>query len=349
VRVVVVGATGNVGTSVLEALGREPAVESVLGLARRPPAAAFPKTEFAAANVERDDLGPHFRGADAVVHLAWRIQPSRDIGALRRTNVGGSERVFRAAAEARVRALVYASSVGAYSPGPDDPRVDESWPTDGVRTSFYAQHKAQVERLLDALERERPELRIVRLRPAFVFKREAASGVRRLFAGPFVPSPLVRRRLLPFVPDMAGLRFQCVHGSDLGQAYRLAVVSDARGAFNIAAEPPLDGRALGRLLAARPVRVPPRAARALVRASWRLHLQPTPPGWLDLALGVPLMDTRRAHSELRWQPRVSAGDAFLDLFAGIRDRAGLPTPPLDPETGGPLRAGEIASGIGTRE
>ena len=59
--------------------------------------------------------------------------------------------------------LVYASSVGAYSPGPKDRRVDESWPTDGTPSSFYSRHKVEVERVLDQVEAEHPELRVVRL------------------------------------------------------------------------------------------------------------------------------------------------------------------------------------------
>ena len=89
-RVAVVGATGNIGTSVLRALANEPAVESVLGLARRVPTASFPKTTFAAVDVATDDLMPHFRGAAAVVHLAWLVQPARDRETLRRVNVNGS-------------------------------------------------------------------------------------------------------------------------------------------------------------------------------------------------------------------------------------------------------------------
>src|ERR671936_613489 len=179
-RVVVVGATGNVGTSLLRALADDPDVESVLGLARRLPRAQFAKTEFAAADVARDELVAHFRGADAVVHLAWLIQPARDRDLLWSVNVEGSTRVFRAATEAGVRSLVYASSVGAYSPGPKDRFVDETWPTDGVRTSYYARHKAEVERRLDRFERERPEVRDVRLRPGLIFKRESAAAQRRL-------------------------------------------------------------------------------------------------------------------------------------------------------------------------
>jgi nucleoside-diphosphate-sugar epimerase len=140
-RVVIVGATGNTGTSVLSALAGEPAVDAILGVARRRPELEAAKTEWAEADVVTDDLGPLFAGADVVVHLAWAIQPSHDLPALRRTNVEGSRRVFRAVADADVPALVHASSVGAYSPGPKDRQVDESWPTEGTPTSFYARHK----------------------------------------------------------------------------------------------------------------------------------------------------------------------------------------------------------------
>src|SRR5689334_23853286 len=226
---------------------------------------------------------PHFRGDDCVVHLAWKIQPSRDPGALRATNVQGSARVFLAAAEAKVPALLFASSVGAYSPGPKDRLVDESWPTGGIRSSFYSRHKAEVERILDRFEQEHPRTRVVRLRPGLIFKREAATGIRRLFAGPFLPSPLLQPRLLPFVPDLPRLRFQAVHSKDAGDAYRLAVVGDSHGAFNITAEPVLDPLDLARILGARRVRVPESLVRATTALSWRLRLQPTPPGWLDLA------------------------------------------------------------------
>src|SRR5437764_12878207 len=144
-RVVVVGATGNVGTSVLGALAHEPRVNSIVGVARRTPALAWPKTSWVRADISHDDLAPHFRGADAIVHLAWLIQPSRDMATLEATNVLGSRRVFYAAGSAGAGALVYASSVGAYSAGPKDRRVDESWPTGGIPSSFYSPHKAEVE------------------------------------------------------------------------------------------------------------------------------------------------------------------------------------------------------------
>lgn len=347
-RVVVTGATGNVGTSVLRSLVHEPRVESIVGIARRRPQLAWPKTEWVEADVAHDDLRPHFEGADAVVHLAWAIQPSRDMGALRATNVEGSRRVFYAAGRAGVGALVYASSIGAYSAGPKDRRVDESWPTEGIDSSFYSRHKAEVERLLDGFEREFPDVRSVRLRKALIFKREAASEIRRYFAGPFLPGSLLRRPLIPVIPDVDGLRFQAVHSHDVGYAYRLALVSEVSGAFNIAADPVLDPKELADLLHARTVPVPPRVLRAAASATWRLRLQPSPPGWVDMALNVPLMDTGRARLELGWEPKHTAREALMDLLNGMRNGSGVETPPLAPETSGPLRVRELVTGIGAR-
>ena len=333
----------------LRSLADEPAVDSVLGIARRIPAADFPKTEWRQADIARTPLRPHFQGADAVIHLAWLIQPGRDKQTLRAVNVDGSARVFASAAAAGVPTVVYASSIGAYAPGPKDRGVDESWPTTGITSSFYARHKAEVERLLDRFEDEHPATRVVRLRPGLIFKREAASGIRRLFAGPLLPSALVQRRLIPVVPKHPRLVFQAVHSYDVGEAYRLATVNDdARGAFNIAADPVLDPEELGRILGARPVSVPGGLLRGGAALSYRLRLQPSEPGWVDMAFAVPVMDTTRARTELGWQPERSSGEALLDLLEGLREGAGLDTPPLEPGGAGPLRAREFASGVGAR-
>jgi UDP-glucose 4-epimerase len=345
-RVVVTGASGNVGTSLLRALDGEAAVTSVLGLARRRPELELPKTTWATADVAADDLTGHFRGAAAVVHLAWLIQPSHDPFAMWRTNVVGTERVLAAASAAGVGAVVCASSVGAYSPGPKDRQVDEGWPTHGVTTSSYSRDKAYQERLLDLFERDHPEARVVRLRPALTFKREAASEIRRFFLGPLVPGSLARAGAIPVVPKVKRLRTQAVHADDVADAYRLAVVGDARGPFNLAADPVLDADALAALLDARPVRVPAGLLKAGAAATWRLHLQPVSPGWLDLALRSPLLDAGRARAELGWQPRRDATETLQELLAGLREGAGAATPPLDPRAGGPLRLGEFRTGAG---
>ncbi|HEU5027728.1 MAG TPA: NAD-dependent epimerase/dehydratase family protein [Spirillospora sp.] len=350
-RVVVTGATGNIGTSTVEALTADPRVTSVLGLSRRGPGARAgrdDRTEWAEADVTDTDLVPLLRGADAVIHLAWLFQPTHRPAVTWDSNVVGTTRVLDAVAAAGVPALVVASSVGAYSPGPKDRAVDESWPTHGWPGAAYSREKAYVERLLDVFEARNPGTRAVRIRPGFVFERQSAAQQRRLFAGPLVPGRLVRPGRVPVVPDLPGLRFQALHSADAGQAFALAALGDARGAFNIAADPVIDPAVLAGLLGARTVRLPARGVRAALAAAWNLHLVPASPGLFDLALQVPIMDTARARDELGWTPRHTARDAMAEFLEGLRTGAGRDTPPLSPDAGGPARAREIATGVGRK-
>ncbi|MEU7553664.1 NAD-dependent epimerase/dehydratase family protein [Streptomyces sp. NPDC044571] len=339
-RVVVVGATGNVGTSVVQALADHPAVASVTGLARRVPNWQPPKTHWRSVSIEPggQDLVPLFDGADAVVHLAWKFQPTHRPAETWETNVLGSLRVFDAVAAAGVPALVHASSVGAYSPGPRHRPVDESWPTHGWPQAAYCREKAYLERVLDAYEAVFPGIRVVRMRPAFLFKRESASEQRRIFAGRLLPGSLVRPGLIPLVPELEGLRFQALHTDDAAAAYREAVLRPVRGAFNLAAGPPLDGATLARIFAAKPVRLPTAAVRAGIAAAWRMRLVPASPDLFDAVLRLPLLDASRAQEELGWQPRRSSVEAFEEFLAGLREGAGMPTAPLTP-TGRPSPSG----------
>jgi nucleoside-diphosphate-sugar epimerase len=348
VRVVIFGATGNVGTSLLEALTDVREIDEIVGVARRLPEASYPRTRFVTADVMQSDLRPIVEGADAVVHLTWLIQPGRDESATRAVNVTGSERIFKACAQAGVPALLYASSVGAYSTGPKDRFVDESWPTQGISTSFYARHKAMVERALDRLERDQPQMRVVRMRPGLIFKREAATEIRRLFAGPLLPGSLLRPSLIPIVPATPRLRFQAVHSLDVGDAFRRALLSDTSGAFNLAADPPIGPRELGELFGARPVKIPASVLRGAAAATYALHLQPSEPGWVDMALAVPLMDSGRARAELGWTPQRSSTDALAELISGLRAGDDLNTPPLAGASSGPGRVRELLTGVGHR-
>jgi nucleoside-diphosphate-sugar epimerase len=347
-KVVVIGATGNVGTSTLRALAGSDSVERIDAVARRAPDIELPKVRWVTGDVVSDDLTELVAGADAVIHLAWLIQPSRDTAVTDRANIDGSARVFEAVGRAEVPALIYASSVGAYSEGPKDRQVDESWPTGGIEGSYYSEQKAAVERLLDDFEAQHPDTRVVRLRPGLIFKDEAATQIRRFFLGPFAPSPLFRKKLVPAIPNVPGLRFQALHTDDVARAYCLATLGSARGAFNIAADPVLDPPTIADALGARLVPVPQSALRSAAALSWHLRLQPASPDWVEMALAVPLMDTTRARGELGWDPAKTSLEALEELLDGIARGADYPTPPLARETSGRFRAREVQKGIGAR-
>jgi hypothetical protein len=112
------------------------------------------------------------------------------------------------------------------------------------------------------------------------------------------PAPPLWRAVLPgflawpgfinLIPEIKGLRFQVVHSYDVGEAYRLALLHDVHGAFNLAADQVLDAQEVGRVLNTRLVPVPVQLDRAGARPSWQLRLQPVVEAWLDLALSSPL-------------------------------------------------------------
>jgi UDP-glucose 4-epimerase len=331
-RVVVLGATGNVGTSVVEQLVADARVQSVVGVARRRPDWRPDKVEWLEADLTHGELPHCFDGADAVLHLAWAFQPSHRPHVTWEVNAVGTARVLTEVGRARVPVLVVASSVGAYSPGDKDTRVDETWPTHGWPAAAYCREKAYVERLLDHFEVAAPWCRVVRMRPCFLFKRSAATEQRRIFAGPLVPQQLLGRIGLPLVPDLDGLRFQMMHTDDAAAAYVSALHAEVSGAFNLAAEPVIDASAIAEVFGGRPIALPTRPVRGLLAAAWRARAVPAPPDLFDYALQMPIMDTSRARRELDWRPRRTALDALTEFRTGLREDQGFPTPPLQSST-----------------
>lgn len=350
-RVVVIGATGNVGTALLGALEADPAVAEVVAVARRRPqpnSDGHTKVSWQATDIGRDDLDPLVSGADVVVHLGWLFQPTHDPELTWANNVVGTSRVLAAVERCAVGAFVYSSSVGAYSPRTSPSPVDETWPTHGTSSAAYAREKAYVERLLDIFGARTDTCRVVRLRPAFIFHRRAATQQRRLFGGPLLPGRLMQPEVLPVLPLPSGLLLQTVHADDVAEAVRAVLTTTVSGPFNLCAEPVMHPSDLADLFDARLVTVPARLARGALAAAWRAHAVPAAPELLDAALAVPMMSSDKARSELGWTPQVSAIDALKEFFVGLKEGGGHPTPPLDPDSSGPLRSGEFTSGVGNR-
>src|SRR3954447_19787426 len=198
--VAITGASGNVGTALLRRLA-DSGVAEVRGLARRQPpdVAPYDSVRWHLADlgeVASEQVLPEFlEGADAVVHLAWALQPRRHPPArrpagppeaLRRVTVEAARRVARAAVAAGVGHVVHMSSVGAYAPGARGTKVSEDWPTTGVPSSQYSRDKAEAERAVRELLGRHPEVTGSVVRPTLVLQPEAASEIGRYFLGPVV-------------------------------------------------------------------------------------------------------------------------------------------------------------------
>ncbi|TVT44975.1 NAD-dependent epimerase/dehydratase family protein [Amycolatopsis rhizosphaerae] len=336
-KLVVTGATGNVGTALLKAVhGRR---WTVTGVARRRPATdrpPFSSARWISCDIGTEDavktLTAAFTGADAVVHLAWAIHPRSGDPPMHRTNVLGTAHVLRAVAAAGVPRLVCASSVAAYAPAPRWERVREDWPRTGVPGSAYSAGKATLEAQLDAFTARHPGTRVARVRPCGIAYGAAGAEFSGMMLGPWLPRFLLGSRWLP-IPLWPGFRVQIVHAEDVAAAIGLILRHEAAGAFNLAAEPVLGAKELGEILGGLRLPVPLGLLTPAAWLGWRLGLTPLHPAWLVLADRVPLMVTARAREELGWSPRHDAAAALEELLAGMRQDRTVDTGPLAPPRG----------------
>jgi hypothetical protein len=156
-----------------------------------------------------------------------------------------------------------------------------------------------------------------------VVQREAASLIRSLYLGPYVPQAvlkLLQSRRVPILPLPKGIALQFVHADDVGDAVIRLMQRRAHGSFNIAADV-LDSHALAELVGARPVEVSPTLARRVIASLSLIRLIALTPGWYDVATNTPVMDTSKAHRELDWAPSRSSTESAVELIDGLAEGA----------------------------
>ena len=326
--VAVTGPTGTLGFGLLPLLQADERVGRIIGVARRPfdPAAhGWTKMDYRRGDVrDPDALRVAFEGADVVVHLAFLI-----VGGSRATtmsiNVDGTLNTFRAAAAAGARRFVYTSSVAAYGFFRENPiGMTERWPVRPARRLFYAQEKAEVERLVLAEAARHEDLDVYLLRPPAVLGPHAVGGKQLpgllTPLGRMIPDVLRRAplRLPVAVPD---LPLQVVHEDDVGRALLLcAVGAGPPGPYNIAADDVLSLVDVARELGLLAVPLPAGPAHAAAGLLARVPALPSSVEWLEALSHPAVMDTSRARELLGWSASVSGREALRDTLALVLRR-----------------------------
>jgi nucleoside-diphosphate-sugar epimerase len=321
--VAVTGPTGTFGFGLIPLLEAEERVERVVGLARRPfdPSEhGWSKMTYRQGDVrEAGTLQEAFADADVVVHLAFMITGTASRQTIREINVEGTLNAFRAAAACGVERFVYASSVAAYGFHPDNPiGMSEDWPIRPATRLFYAQEKAEVERLLGDEAQAHSDVALYLLRPPIVLGPHAMGAKNTL------PPPLaeivqrtldVAQRLpVPIPVPVPDLPMQFIHEDDVGQALLACVLAAGPpGAYNIAADDIVTVADVVRELGLIPVTVPAGIAEAAARAAASIPLPSfAPPAveWVEAATHPAIMDTTKAKRELGWEPAFTGLEAL---------------------------------------
>lgn len=322
--VAVTGPTGEIGIAAVTALEHEPAVDKVLGMARRPfdPAShGWTKTVYQQGDIlDREAVDALVAEADVVVHLAFIIMGSREESA--RINLKGTRNVFEATVAAqRPRRLVYTSSVAAYGYHADNPvPLTEDVPPRGSAEHYYSEQKAACEATLAEVT-EGSSLEVFILRPCIVAGPKA-TALADAMPWNRLPAPVravttAVPLLKPVVPD-TGVPMQLVHHDDVASAIALAATTPAPpGAYNLAGDGLITISDVARALGGRPVRVPAATATAASAALARLPYVPSALEWLHSTRTSVVMDTTKAQTQLGWQPIHSSAETLDALAAAL--------------------------------
>jgi len=320
--VAVTGPTGEIGIAAVTALEREPGVEKIVGMARRPFDAAahgWTKTTYRQGDIlDRDAVDGLVADADVVIHLAFIIMGSRAESA--RINLQGTRNVFEATVAApRPRRLVYTSSVAAYGYHSDNPvPITEDVPPRGSPEHYYSEQKAACEGALAEITEGSP-LEVFILRPCIVAGPDAPA-LADAMPWSRLPAPVraiskALPVLKPVIPD-PGFPLQLVHHDDVAAAIALAAVAPAPpGAYNIAGDGLVTVSDVAKAFGGRPVRVPGAAASAASAALSRLPFIPSALEWLHVARTSVVMDTSKAKRDLGWEPRYTSAETLAALAA----------------------------------
>lgn len=328
--VAVTGPTGEIGKPFLAALEREPEVERVIGMARRPfdmTGRDWEKLEYRRGDIlDRDSVESLVEDADVVVHLAFVIVAGR--GESREINLNGSRNVFEAAVAAGAKRLVYTSSVAAYGFSPDSPELlTESVAARGSTRHPYSAHKAEVEVVLtEALEGADTDAYV--FRPCVVAGPQATlllDLIPLLAIGQRIPGPLRWAlgkvpELRPVLPD-PGVPFQLVHHDDVATALCAAVVGDGEpGVYNLAGPGQLTATDVAHALGWHAVPAPRLAVGAAAEVVAHMPFLPDEAAWVETFRRPVLMDTSRAREKLHWRPHHDAAETLRETVEAVRSR-----------------------------
>jgi UDP-glucose 4-epimerase len=339
VRYLITGGSGYIGSRLVQRLAELDDTERIVVADIRPPDGFRPKVHYERLDVRDAARARELMAAerpDAVVHLAFVLNPIHDEEAMYDIDVGGTQNVLRAASEAGVGQVMVTSSATAYGAFPDNPvPIAEDWPVRGVPSFAYACHKTEADRLCQLWALEHPDRTMTIVRPCIVFGPNVDNYIVRLWTNQ------------PFQADF-GLDpqpIQFVHEDDVVDALERLLLGRHGGAFNLAGAGLMTSDECAELIGLRRRRIPLKLLWRLGEVMWRLRRSETPPGNLHFAIHPWVVSTDKLERTTGWSPRFTSRETFE-----ITMRARGALPPADAPAREVGRAGlePATSGLSSR-
>jgi UDP-glucose 4-epimerase len=249
-------------------------------------------------------------GVEALVHLAYRQTPTRDHELDHELETIGSLHVMNAAAAAKLRRLVVASSTMLYGARPDNPNfLTEEHALAGHPDAHCVQNRVEAEQLLADWGPRHPDTELTILRSCWAVGPGVDDGVTRYLERSVVPT------VLGYDPLM-----QLVHEEDLLDVYEEAVCRAHPGVFNVVGRGVLPVSTLLALAGKRRLPLPPAVLRRLVGHPEQGPGGDPPDAFFDYLRYLWVADGERGWREFG-EPVYSTREAWMAFVASRRLQA----------------------------
>jgi UDP-glucose 4-epimerase len=323
---VITGGSGYIGSRLVEFLANRDDTERIAIADVKPPPIPHARTEFHRTDVrDRAALQALLERIepDALVHLAFVLNPIRDEETMYDIDVNGTFNALDAAARTGTQHVLVTSSTTAYGAWPDNPEpISEDWILRGQPDFAYARHKTEVDRLCQLWAADHPERTMTIVRPCIVL-------------GPNVDNYIVRGwDNSPFLPRFRGepdQHVQFVHEDDLAEAISSLLVGRHAGAFNVTGDGLMTWQETAEVAGIRLRTMPFGFFYGLNKLMWRLHVPGTesPPGNLHFIRNPWVCSNEKLKQTLDWAPKHDSRETFeLTLRArGVLGADGTPPAP----------------------
>jgi nucleoside-diphosphate-sugar epimerase len=301
--VAITGVGGLLGRALVAELARRGSTDRIVGLDVTEPVLEQHSGDIALRLLDVRDprMADELVGVDVLVHLAFQMDPIRDLEEMRSINLEGTRNVLDCARDAGVARVVYLSSVVAYGAHADNELpLTEVSPLRATPGFPYSEHKRDVEAWLWPwhAEGEGPALTV--LRSAAVLGPGVQNFITRLLELPVLP--VIDGRLPPL---------QFVHVEDVIGAIVHAIDHELEGVFNVAPDGWLEHERLVGLLARGTVDVSARLLEQLVDRSLRLGVGELPPAIVELFRHPWVLSNERLRAT-GWTPVRTNEEALLE-------------------------------------
>lgn len=319
-RYLITGGSGYIGSRLVELLSQREEVERIVITDLRPPAVSRPKTSFVQIDIRDREMRALLESErpDALVHLAFVLNPMRDEATMYDIDVNGTQNVLDAATSAGVQQLLVASSTTAYGAWPDNPvPLTEESPVRGMPNYEYARDKTEIDRMCQLWAARHPEKIMTIVRPCIVF-------------GPSVNNYIIRFwDNAPFIPLIDGVDsdLQYVHEDDVVDALTRLLTGRHGGIFNLTGDGTLNLSQSAQIAGLKTRRMPYVLYRRIAAAMWRMRVPraEAPPGQLDFTRYPWIASNEKIKRELDWTPRYTSAETFEIAIRARRAQSAAPT------------------------